>query len=905
MAEDPTEPRDPKGPTDPREPSEPLASEEQKFPVSIEEEIRRSYLDYAMSVIVGRALPDVRDGLKPVHRRVLYGMWEQGNRHNRAYKKSARIVGDVMGKYHPHGDTAIYDTIVRMAQDFTMRQLLVDGQGNFGSVDGDSPAAMRYTEIRLSRVAEEMLGDDIEKDTVDWVPNYDTTLQEPTVLPAKFPNLLVNGSEGIAVGMATKIPPHNLAEVCDAAVLLLEDPKAGLVELLRVLPGPDFPTGGVIQGRKGILDAYQTGRGILQVRGRAEVEKSKKSDKESIVITELPFQVNKARLIEQIAGLVNEKRIEGVSAIRDESDRDGMRVVIDLKRGEITQVVLNKVFALTPLQSSFGIIFLAIVEGQPRILPLKDMLQAFLDHRRQVVVRRTKFDLAKAEERAHLLMGLAIALASLDRVIQIIRSSADPAEARERLMTEISVEQAALERFLEVETLETTPRTRRESTAGGTFLRLDAVQAQAILDMRLQRLTGLERDKIVAEYREVLALILDLKDILARPERVTAIIKAELLDVKERYGNARRTEIVADTGEIALEDLIAEEEVVLTITRGGYAKRTPLSVYRAQKRGGKGRTGAGIPEEDVIEHLFVASTHDYLLVFTNRGKVHWVKVYDLPSLGPTTRGKALVNLLSVEPGESVAAMTTTREFPEDRFLLFATKRGLVKKTVLSAYGNPRAAGIIAINLEEGDELLSVEITDGSRQVFLGTRTGMAIKFSEGDVRPTGRDTTGVKGIELREGDFVVEMDLVAESGALLTVTELGYGKQTDVAEYRYQGRGGSGVINVKVTEKNGEVVAIKSVTEGDQLLLITEKGILIRFATADVRETGRAAVGVKLIDLDPGDRVVAVAKLAERDEEVDGAEGGKETPAGTADPTEEAGPETPADPETTPGKEPE
>jgi len=905
MAEDPTEPRDPKGPTDPREPSEPLASEEQKFQVSIEEEIRRSYLDYAMSVIVGRALPDVRDGLKPVHRRVLYGMWEQGNRHNRAYKKSARIVGDVMGKYHPHGDTAIYDTIVRMAQDFTMRQLLVDGQGNFGSVDGDSPAAMRYTEIRLSRVAEEMLGDDIEKDTVDWVPNYDTTLQEPTVLPAKFPNLLVNGSEGIAVGMATKIPPHNLAEVCDAAVLLLEDPKAGLVELLRVLPGPDFPTGGVIQGRKGILDAYQTGRGILQVRGRAEVEKSKKSDKESIVITELPFQVNKARLIEQIAGLVNEKRIEGVSAIRDESDRDGMRVVIDLKRGEITQVVLNKVFALTPLQSSFGIIFLAIVEGQPRILPLKDMLQAFLDHRRQVVVRRTKFDLAKAEERAHLLMGLAIALASLDRVIQIIRSSADPAEARERLMTEISVEQAALERFLEVETLETTPRTRRESTAGGTFLRLDAVQAQAILDMRLQRLTGLERDKIVAEYREVLALILDLKDILARPERVTAIIKAELLDVKERYGNARRTEIVADTGEIALEDLIAEEEVVLTITRGGYAKRTPLSVYRAQKRGGKGRTGAGIPEEDVIEHLFVASTHDYLLVFTNRGKVHWVKVYDLPSLGPTTRGKALVNLLSVEPGESVAAMTTTREFPEDRFLLFATKRGLVKKTVLSAYGNPRAAGIIAINLEEGDELLSVEITDGSRQVFLGTRTGMAIKFSEGDVRPTGRDTTGVKGIELREGDFVVEMDLVAESGALLTVTELGYGKQTDVAEYRYQGRGGSGVINVKVTEKNGEVVAIKSVTEGDQLLLITEKGILIRFATADVRETGRAAVGVKLIDLDPGDRVVAVAKLAERDEEVDGAEGGKETPAGTADPTEEAGPETPADPETTPGKEPE
>ncbi|HEV8268192.1 MAG TPA: DNA gyrase subunit A [Thermoanaerobaculia bacterium] len=869
------------------QPQSPPAPPEQKVPISLEEEIRRSYLDYAMSVIVGRALPDVRDGLKPVHRRVLYGMWEQGNRPGKPYKKSARLVGDVMGKYHPHGDVAIYDTVVRMAQTFSMREPLVDGQGNFGSVDGDNPAAMRYTEIRLTRLAEEMLGDDIDKETVDWTLNYDGSLSEPTVLPAKFPNLLVNGAEGIAVGMATKIPPHNLAEVCDAAILVLEKPDTDLATLLSVLPGPDFPTGGVIQGRHGILEAYKTGRGILQVRGRAGVEKAKKGDKESIVITELPFQVNKARLLEQIAALVNDKRIDGISALRDESDRDGMRVVVDLKRGEIAQVVLNQIFALTPLQSSFGIIFLAIVDGQPRVLPLRELLRHFLEHRRQVVVRRTLFDLKKAEERAHLLLGLALALANLDAVIKIIRGSKDPHEAKARLQDEVAFDKGALERFLGVESLELTATVRRE----GEILRLDATQAQAILDMRLQRLTGLEREKIVAEYKEILEAIRDLKDILARPERVTAIIKGELLDVKERFGNPRRTEIVAEAGEIAIEDLIAEEEVVLTITRGGYAKRSPLSLYRAQKRGGKGRTGAGTKEEDLVEHLFVASTHDYLLVFTNRGRVHWVKVYDVPSLGPTTRGKALVNLIQVEAGEQVAAMTTTREFPDDRFLVFATKNGLVKKTVLSAYGNPRAAGIIAINLEEGDELLSVHITDGTRQVFLGTRNGMAIKFSETDVRAMGRDTTGVKGIELREGDAVVEMDLVEEISTLLAVTENGYGKRTDVAEYRHQTRGGSGVINVKVTEKNGPVVGIKTVTEGDQLLLITEKGILIRFAASDVRETGRAAVGVKVIDLEPGDRVVSVAKLAERDEvepvEPGPAEPGPVEPA----PAGEGGPE--------------
>jgi DNA gyrase subunit A len=717
------------------------------------------------------------------------------------------------------------------------------------------------------RLAEEMLGDDIDRETVDWTLNYDGSLQEPAVLPSAFPNLLVNGAEGIAVGMATKIPPHNLAEACDAATLLLENPNVSLLDLLGVLPGPDFPTGGVVLGRQGIVDAYRTGRGILQVRGRAEIEKTKKGDREAIVVSEIPFQVNKARLIEQIAELVNEKRIEGIAAIRDESDRDGMRVVVDLKRDAVSQVVLNQIFALTPLQSSFGVIFLAIVDGQPRVLPLKDLLRHFLDHRRQVVVRRTKFDLRKAEERAHLLLGLALALADIDRVIAIIRGSKDPGEARERLTTEVAFEKGALERFLGVSALDLTGRARLEDGS----LKLDAGQAQAILEMRLQRLTGLERDKIVAEYREVLATIADLQEILARPERVTAILKAELAALKERFGNPRRTEIAAESAEIGVEDLIAEEEVVLTVTHGGYAKRTPLSVYRAQRRGGKGRTGAATKEEDVVEHLFVASTHDYLLVFTSKGKVHWVKAYDLPSLGPAARGKALVNLIQLSEGERVAAVATTRSFPDDRFVLFATKQGLVKKTVLSAYGNPRAAGIIAINLQEVDELLSAQITDGTRLVFLGTRSGMGIKFQETDVRAMGRDTTGVKGIELREGDVVVEMDLVAETDTLLAVTEHGYGKRTDVAEYRQQARGGTGVINVKVTEKNGPVVAIKSVADGDHLLLITEQGLLIRIAASDVRETGRAAQGVRLIDVAEGDRVVAVAKLAERDDEI-GAE---------------------------------
>jgi DNA gyrase subunit A len=682
--------------------------------------------------------------------------------------------------------------------------------------------------------------------------------------------------------MATKIPPHNLAEACDAAVLLLDDARTDLAALLRALPGPDFPTGGIILGRQGIVDAYRTGRGILQVRGKAGIEKSKKGDRESIVITEIPFQVNKARLIELIAHLVNEKRLEGITAIRDESDREGMRIVVDVKRDAVAQVVLNQILALTPLQSSFGIIFLAIVDGQPRVLPLKDLLRLFLDHRRTVVVRRTQYDLRKAEERAHLLLGLAVSLANLDRVIAIIRGSKDPAEAkeqaRERLCAEVVVEKAGLEKFLGVETLEVSASARTQDG----LLRLDAVQAQAILDMRLQRLTGLEREKILTEYREVLSLIADLKDVLARSARVSAIIRGELLDAKERFGNPRRTEIQAEAGTLEMEDLVAEEEVVLTISRGGYAKRTPLSIYRAQRRGGKGRMGATTTAEDIVEHLFVGSTHDYLLAFTNRGRVHWVKVYDLPSLGPATRGKALVNFLALEEGERVAAMATARTFPDDRFLLFATRNGTVKKTVLSAYGNPREKGIIAIKLEDGDELLSAQITDGTRKVFLGTRSGMGIKFDETDVRAMGRDTTGVKGVELREGDVVVEMDLVGESGTLLAVTEKGYGKRTDASEYREQGRGGTGVINVKVTEKNGPVVGVSSVSETDHLLLITEQGILIRIAVSDVRETGRATMGVKLIDLAEGDRVVAVAKLTGEDE----PNGDGEAPAAGGPPAE-------------------
>jgi DNA gyrase subunit A len=842
-----------------------LLTPEEKFPVTIEDEVRRSYLDYAMSVIIGRALPDVRDGLKPVHRRCLYGMWEQGNLHNKPYRKSARIVGDVLGKYHPHGESAVYDSVVRMAQDFSLRYPLVDGQGNFGSIDGDNAAAMRYTEVRLTRLAAEMIGDDIDKETVDWTPNYDGSLVEPMVLPAKFPNLLVNGSAGIAVGMATNIPPHNLAEVVDATIELIRHPDASLGQLMKRLPGPDFPTAGFIHGAQGIRDAYKTGRGIVQVRAKALVEKAARGDKESIVVTEIPYQVNKAKLIERIAELVNEKKLEGIADLRDESDRDGIRMVVELKRGENAQVILNKLYALTPMQSTFGIIFLAIVDNQPRILPLQDLLRHFIDHRKSVVIRRTQFDLKKAEERAHLLRGLALSLANIDQVIKIIRASRDPKEAKDRLTAEVSMARAGLEKFVGMPLADSPGKGKDKN-----LLRLDDVQAQAVLDMRLQRLTGLEREKIVAEFKEVLALIAKLEEVLASEKLVLDIIVGELQEIKKQFGDERRTQIVAEASEIDIEDLIVEEDMVITVSRGGYIKRSPLSLYRAQRRGGKGRIGATTREEDVVEHVFVASTHAYILAFSSTGRMHWIKVYDLPQLGPATRGKAIVNLLNLGPNERIVAMAATKDFPEDRYLVFATKNGLVKKTALSAYANVRSGGIIAINLEEKDELLSVRITDGERQIFIGTRQGQGIRFSEKDVRPTGRDTTGVIGVALKkENDVAVEMDIVAENGHLLTVTESGYGKRSEVSEYRFQGRGGSGVINIKVTEKNGPVVGIKSVSDADQLLLITQSGMLIRIKVRDIRETGRAAQGVRLINLDAGDRVVAVAKLAEPDESED------------------------------------
>ncbi len=852
-----------------------LLTPDEKIPVTIEDEVRRSYLDYAMSVIIGRALPDVRDGLKPVHRRCLYGMWEQGNVHNKPYRKSARIVGDVLGKYHPHGESAVYDSVVRMAQEFSLRYPLVDGQGNFGSIDGDNAAAMRYTEVRLTRLAGEMLGEDIDKETVDWTPTYDGSLVEPTVLPAKFPNLLVNGSSGIAVGMATNIPPHNLTEVIDATIEIIKHPDATLAQLMKKLPGPDFPTAAFIHGSEGIRDAYKTGRGTVQVRARAIIEKAARGEKEAIVVTEIPYQVNKAKLIERIAELVNDKKIEGVADLRDESNREGMRIVVDLKRGENAQVILNKLYALTPMQSTFGIIMLAIVENQPRVLPLHDLLRHFIDHRKTVVIRRTQFDLKKAEERAHLLRGLALALANLDQVIKVIRGSKDPKEAKERLLAEVSMTRTALEKFVGMPLEEAGTKTK-----GAEVLRLDDTQAQAILDMRLQRLTGLERDKIVAEFKEVLALIAKLREILGSETLVLEIIVEELQQIRKQYGDERRTQIVAEASDIDIEDLIVEEDMVITVSRGGYIKRSPLSLYRAQRRGGKGRIGATTKEEDLVEHLFVASTHAFILAFTSAGRMHWIKVYDLPQLGPATRGKAIVNLLNLGTNERMVAMAATKDFPEDRYLVFATRNGLIKKTALSAYANVRSGGIIAINIEEADELLSVRITGGDDQIFIGTRQGMGIRFSEKDVRPMGRDTTGVIGVVLRKGnDVVVEMDVVDEKAHLLSVTENGYGKRSEVTEYRYQGRGGSGVINVKVTEKNGAVIGIKSVTDADQLLLITERGQLIRIKVKDIRETGRAAQGVRVIHLEEGDRVVGLAKLAEPDDVEEEAQASLPEPA--------------------------
>ena len=802
--------------------------------VDIEAEMRSSYIDYAMSVIIGRALPDVRDGLKPVHRRVLYGMWESGNRSDRAYKKSARIVGDVMGKYHPHGDAAIYDTVVRLAQDFSMRYPLVDGQGNFGSIDGDPPAAMRYTEVRLTKLAEEMLREDIDKETVEWVPNYDGAETEPTVLPARVPNLLVNGSAGIAVGMATNIPPHNLSEVLDAVVLLIDRPEASVEEIMDVLPGPDFPTAGFIHGLEGIRSAYTTGRGIIQVRARAGIETDPQSERHAIVVTQLPYQVNKARLLERMAELVKEKKLDGITDLRDESDRDGIRIVLEVRRGEVPEILLNALYKLTQMQVTFGIILLAIVDSQPKVMHLREMLTRFLDHRKQVVVRRSRYDLRKAEERAHILEGILKALDILDEVIATIRASASPAEARDRLIGDYGF---------------TEP------------------QAQAILDMRLQRLTGIEREKVVEEFRELMALIERLRAILGSEALLLAEIRAELAALREAYGDERRTEIIPHSHEITIEDLIADEDMVITVTRTGYIKRSPLALYRAQHRGGKGRTGMITRDEDLVEHLYVASAHSYVLVFTESGRVHWLKVHEIPELGPAAKGKAIVNLLQLEPDEKVATTVAVREFPADRYLVFATERGKIKKTELAAYSNPRAGGINAIEVVPGDRLLAVRVTDGSYQVLLATEKGYAVRFDEGDVRSMGRVARGVRGIRLRSGDRVVGMEVLEGEGDVFTVSERGYGKRSALEDYRRQSRGGLGIINLKVGAKTGAVVGVKQVRDEDGLIMITREGMIIRFPVAGVRTIGRSTQGVKLMDIEGEDRIVALAKVVEDEEE--------------------------------------
>ncbi|NLC70092.1 MAG: DNA gyrase subunit A [Desulfuromonadaceae bacterium] len=817
-----------------------------KVSVNIEDEMQKSYLDYAMSVIIGRALPDVRDGLKPVHRRVLFAMHELNNEYNKPYKKSARVVGDVIGKYHPHGDSAVYDTIVRLAQNFSMRYPLVDGQGNFGSVDGDSAAAMRYTEVRMARIAQEVLAD-LEKETVDFGSNYDDSLQEPLVLPCRFPNLLVNGSEGIAVGMTTKIPPHNLGEVIDALVTVIEQPTLAMSELIKIIPGPDFPTGGIILGRDGIEQAYRTGRGIIHVRARALVERDRRTSKEKIIITEIPFQVNKAKLIEKIAELVKEKKIDGITDLRDESDRDGMRIAIDLRKDAYPGVILNQLYKMTPMQSSYGIILLAIVNGEPKVLSLRDVLDRFLEHRKEIIIRRCIFELKKAEARAHILEGLKIALENLDEVIRIIKSSPDPAAAKASLME------------------------------GFAFT---DIQATEILNMRLQRLTGLERDKILNEYQEILAQIARLKEVLGSEVEIFRIIKGELSEIREKYADARLTEIVGQQAELSLEDLIVEEDMVVTVTHSGYIKRNPVSLYRAQRRGGKGKTGIRPREEDFVEQLFIASTHSYILVFTDKGKVHWLKVHEVPQGGRASRGKAIVNLIEIEAGENVTSILPVREFREGQYIVTVTAKGIIKKTDLMAYSNPRTAGIIALDIEEGDRLVSTRLTDGSYDILLASRNGQSIRFSETGVRPMGRTARGVKGMALDKGDLVIGMEVVSDAtvGNLVTVTRNGFGKRTPLEEYRTQSRGGKGIITIKTSERNGPVVDIKMTGEEEDLMFITSQGKILRTRVDDLSVIGRNTQGVRLMELDPGEAIVAVAKLAESDELAEGAEKADEGP---------------------------
>jgi DNA gyrase subunit A len=808
-------------------------SRPQKVPVYIEEEMRESFMAYAMSVIISRALPDVRDGLKPVHRRVLYAMYDAGNTSDKPYKKSARLVGDIMGKYHPHGDTAIYDTIVRMAQDFNLRYPLVDGQGNFGSIDGDNPAAMRYTEIRMTPLAEEMLAD-IEKETVDFIANYDDSLKEPAALPSRIPNLLINGSAGIAVGMATNIPPHNLSEVIDGLVELIENPDITITQLMRHIPGPDFPTAGFIHGKEPIVQAYHEGKGIVQMRGKAFTETVKRTGKEQVIISEIPYQVNKVRLIEQIRDLVLEKKLEGVADLRDESDREGMRIVVELKRDAVAEIIINQLYKHTALQDSFGVNMLAIVDGKPKLLNLKEALKAFIEHRKEVVTRRTAYDLRKAEERLHILEGFRIALDNLDAVITLIRNSADPRIAKDGLMTNFA---------------------------------LSEIQAQAILELRLQRLTGLERDKIMEEHRETVELIGKLRAILADEKEIYKIIVEELKEIKKKYGDERRTQILDRSDEISIEDTMVDEDMAVTISHEGYIKRNPVTLYRAQRRGGKGKIGTTTKEEDFVEYLFIASMHSYILFFTTIGKVYWIKVHELPQASRAARGKPIVNLLSLEPGEKVSAFLTVREFQEGRYIVFATKNGLIKKTELMAYANPRSSGIRAIGLEERDEVIGVRLTDGNQEIILSTADGQSIRFKEEQVRPTGRGTFGVVGMRLDAGDKVVNMEILSLGADILTVAEGGYGKRTEMDEYRLQSRGGKGVITMKTTDKTGRVIGVQLVTEDDQLMMISNTGKIIRLRIKDIRVIGRNTQGVRLIELEEGERVVSVARLAEKEEE--------------------------------------
>lgn len=836
-------------------------------PVNIEDELKQSYLDYAMSVIVGRALPDVRDGLKPVHRRVLYAMSELGNDWNKPYKKSARVVGDVIGKYHPHGDTAVYDTIVRMAQPFSMRYILVDGQGNFGSVDGDAAAAMRYTEVRMSKIAHALLSD-LEKDTVDFSPNYDETEFAPVVLPSRIPNLLINGASGIAVGMATNIPPHNLSEMIDACIAMVQKPDISLDELMTIVPGPDFPTAGIINGRAGIVQAYRTGRGRVFIRARTDIETDKSSGRQAIIIHELPYQVNKARLVERIAELVRDKRIEGISGLRDESDKRGMRVVIELKRGEVAEVVLNNLYAHTQMQSVFGINMVALVDGQPRTLNLQDILTCFLKHRREVVTRRCIFELKKARNRAHLLEGLGIALANIDEMIELIKQSPTPQEAKETLLSrhwEPGLVRAMLQKTVsEGSRPDDLPTHFGLSEAG--YL-LSPQQAQAILELRLHRLTALEQDKIIQEFEQLLETIKNLLDILGNPERLMQVIHDELLEMKTQFGDARRTEILASQEDLTIEDLITEEDVVVTMSHQGYVKYQPLSGYDAQRRGGKGRSATHVKEEDFIERLLVASTHDTLLCFSNHGKLYWLKAYELPLASRASRGKPIVNILPLVEHEFINAMMPVRDYQDGYFVFMATRKGTVKKVPLNAFSRPRSSGIIAIDLEEDDLLIGADITDGSKDVMLFSDSGKVIRFDENHVRAMGRTARGVRGMRLSKAQSLISLVVVHSEGTILTATEFGYGKRTDIEAYRVTGRGGQGVISIQVNERNGKVVRALQVDEHDEAMLITDKGTLVRFKVDELSIIGRNTQGVRLINVGSGERVVGMQRIEEIQEE--------------------------------------